>query len=284
MANFISPFTDISFKRIFGQAEHKEILMGFLNSLFEGEMRIVSIDYQDKERLADDNEHRTMIYDIYCTTDKGEHIIVEMQNRQTDNYLQRTLYYGAKAIVDQARKGRDFTYDVKAVYVISFMNFTMSGLPKKLKVDSGISDRETGKPINPFLRLIYIQLPFMNKGEEECDNNFERWIYILKNMENMSEIPAKYKEIMDELTTFECVAEESAMGEYERACYEKELKRVRDNRAILNFERKEGQAEGRAEGRNEEKIDIARRMKEAGMTSNLISDFTGLSKEQVESL
>ena len=31
MARFINPFTDVGFKRIFGQAIHKELLIDFLN-------------------------------------------------------------------------------------------------------------------------------------------------------------------------------------------------------------------------------------------------------------
>ena len=37
MAKYINPFTDIGFKRIFGQELSKPLLLDFLNSLFEGE-------------------------------------------------------------------------------------------------------------------------------------------------------------------------------------------------------------------------------------------------------
>ena len=41
MANYINPFTDIGFKRIFGQEFSKPLLIDFLNNLLIGEKRIV---------------------------------------------------------------------------------------------------------------------------------------------------------------------------------------------------------------------------------------------------
>lgn len=37
MSKFINPFTDIGFKRIFGQEVSKPVLITFLNSLLEGD-------------------------------------------------------------------------------------------------------------------------------------------------------------------------------------------------------------------------------------------------------
>ena len=48
--------------------------------------------------------------------------------------------------------------------------------------------------------------------------------------------------------------------------------------------REEGREEGRAEGREEEKNDIARTMKEMGMSAEMISKATGLSEEDIERL
>ena len=39
-----------------------------------------------------------IIYDLYCLTDTGEYIIVEMQNRFHSSFLDRTLFYMCRAI------------------------------------------------------------------------------------------------------------------------------------------------------------------------------------------
>ena len=53
----------------------------------------------------------------------------------------------------------------------------------KLRTDVILSDRETGELFSDKFREIFIALPLFNKNEEECETNFERWIYILNNME-----------------------------------------------------------------------------------------------------
>ena len=69
MAKFINPFTDVGFKRIFGQEISKPVLLAFLNSLLEGERRIVDIQFLDKEKLRLSDDNRSLIYDILCQTD-----------------------------------------------------------------------------------------------------------------------------------------------------------------------------------------------------------------------
>ena len=81
MGKFINPFSDWGFKLIFGQEITKDLLISFLNDLLKGEHTITDITFKDKEQLPEAKNMRGIIYDIYCTTDQGQHIIVEMQNR-----------------------------------------------------------------------------------------------------------------------------------------------------------------------------------------------------------
>ena len=43
-----NPFTDVGFKRIFGQEINKDLLISFLNALLEGERRVEDIRFLDK--------------------------------------------------------------------------------------------------------------------------------------------------------------------------------------------------------------------------------------------
>ncbi len=126
----------------------------------------------------------------------------------------------------------------------------------------------------------------------ECDNDFERWIYILKNMESLKEIP--YKEVNDLWADFEVVADVGSMTKDEQRIYESSLnsyrvlmsafeKSVEDGRAEgLAEGRAEGLAEGRAEGEKKAKTDVARKMLSAGMDMRTIIGITGLSEEDIE--
>ena len=115
MARFINPFTDMGFKRIFGQEINKDLLIDFLNALLEGEKRVKDIRFLDKELLPEYENDRSLIYDIYCTDENGEQFIVEMQNREHVNFRERTLYYLSQAIARQGEKGTGWQFDLKAV-------------------------------------------------------------------------------------------------------------------------------------------------------------------------
>ena len=103
MARFINPFTDVGFKRIFGQEINKDLLIDFLNGLLEGEKHIVDIRFLDKEVLPAFAQDRGVIYDVYCTNESGEQFIVEMQNRPQVNFRERALYYLSRAVARQGR-------------------------------------------------------------------------------------------------------------------------------------------------------------------------------------
>ena len=87
MGRYINPFTDIGFKIVFGQEASKPLLLNFLNSLLKGAEQIVDITYSDKEQVTYNEEDRTLIYDVLCTTSTGEKIIVEMQNKKQTYFM-----------------------------------------------------------------------------------------------------------------------------------------------------------------------------------------------------
>ena len=68
-------------KRIFGQEFSKPVLLTFLNSLLEGERRIVDLHYFATNKIGLTDSGRSLIYDILCETETGEQIIVEMHNK-----------------------------------------------------------------------------------------------------------------------------------------------------------------------------------------------------------
>ena len=108
MGKFINPFTDVGFKRIFGQEVSKPVLLAFLNALLTGERTITDIKFLDKEKIGLSDGDRSLIYDIYCETEAGEHIIVEMQNKYQPYFKKRSIYYMARSIVEQGERGSEW--------------------------------------------------------------------------------------------------------------------------------------------------------------------------------
>ena len=63
---YISLLTDFGFKRIFGTALNKELLICFLNSLFDGKQVVKDVKYLNNEHLGDVYVARKAIFDVYC--------------------------------------------------------------------------------------------------------------------------------------------------------------------------------------------------------------------------
>ena len=79
-----------------------------------------------------------------------------------------------------------------------FMNFRLGDSPGKLRTDIVLSDRDTHEVFSDKLRFIFIELPAFTKEEEECITDFERWIYVLKNMETLNRLPFKARKAVFE--------------------------------------------------------------------------------------
>ena len=278
MARFINPFTDMGFKRIFGQEINKDLLIDFLNALLKGERRVKDIRFLDKELLPEYENDRSLIYDIYCTDENGEQFIVEIQNREHVNFRERTLYYLSQAIARQGEKGTGWQFDLKAVYGVFFLNFRLSDLPQKLRTDIVLCDRDTHELFTDKMRYIFLELPLFDKEESECETDFERWIYVLKNMETLQRLPFKARNAV--FQKLEQIVDIAALSKEDRMKYDESIKVYRDKLAIMAFERQKGQAEGRAEG----KLEVARNLKQMGLATEAIAQATGLTAETIEAL
>ncbi len=301
MGRFINPFTDYGFKKIFGQEISKDLLIDFLNDLLKGERVITDLTFLNNEQLPEWNDERALIYDIYCTTDTNEKIIVEMQNKSQLYFKERALFYLSNAVVRQGQKGADWRFDIKAVYGVFFMNFLLKD-NVKLRTDVILADRDTGELFTDKMRQIFIALPVFCKEEDECENDFERWIYTLKNMETLKRMPFKARKAVFE--KLEEIADVASLSGEERERYENSVNAYRTYMCVqeasklegreegfaqgreegLAEGREEGLAEGLEKGRAEERISNARLSKQLGVPVDIISKITGLPPEEIAAL
>ncbi|MFW5493011.1 MAG: PD-(D/E)XK nuclease family transposase, partial [Prevotella sp.] len=65
-AKYINPYTDFGFKKLFGTPLNKDLLISFLNSLFNGEQVIRDVKYLNSENVGDIYTERKAIFDVYC--------------------------------------------------------------------------------------------------------------------------------------------------------------------------------------------------------------------------
>ena len=128
----------------------------------------------------------------------------------------------------------------------------------------------------------FLQLPLFKKEANECENQVERWIYLLKNMETLSRLPwAAQSAVFKKL---ESITNVGALSRAERLKYDEALKKYRDTISVLEGARMEGRMEGREEGRTETMMANARKMKSYGLAWDMIAEITGLTIDEVKDL
>ena len=141
---------------------------------------------------------------------------------------------------------------------------------------------------------MYLQLPLFEKGVDECEHDFDRWIYVLKNMDTIKRLPwAAQNSVFQKLAE---IADVSSLTKEERLHYDEALRKYRDTLCVLEGAEQrglkrgreeglaKGLAKGRAEGLAEGRIETARNMKAKGLPVDLIVECSGLSPEEIAKL
>ena len=148
------------------------------------------------------------------------------------------------------------------------------------------------------IREIFIEFPLFDKTEQDCETPLDYWLYNLKHMEQLESLPFKGQKAL--FQRLEELARIVNMNKKERDEYEACLKVYRDQYNTWNYMkeraleegrekgREEGRAEGRIEGISEGfekgKKEVAHKMKQSGMSLEIIAQCTGLSIEEIEQL
>ncbi|RWX49022.1 hypothetical protein VT98_10871 [Candidatus Electrothrix communis] len=276
---YINLFTDYGFKKIFGEEPNKNLLLDFLNELLKEEQgKIRDLTYLKTEQLGDTHIDRKAIFDLYCENERGEKFIVELQKSKQNFFKDRALYYSTFPIREQAERG-DWNFKLKAVYTVAILDFVFDedkDQPKKYRYDVKLSDVETNRVFYDKLTFIYLEMPKFTKKLEELTTRFDKWLYVIRNLNRLERIPDTLREqVFDQL--FDS-AEIARFTPDQVRSYEKSLKYYRDMKNSLDtaFD------EGKEEGMKERDREIVIHAFQQGFDIKMIADLTGLSVEEVE--
>ena len=282
---YISLLTDFGFKRIFGTTPNKDLLINFLNSLFEGFQVIKDVKYLNSEHVGDVYAERKAIFDVYCENERGEKFIVEMQNAYQRYFKDRSLFYSTFPIREQAPKGADWNFKLDHVYTVALLNFDLKEEAfdqDDINHDVGLLDKKTHKVFNDKLSFKYVEIAKFDKTEDELVTLYDKWLYVLKNLSRLDKRPAALKEKIFSKLFGE--AEIAKFTPTELKEYEDSLKAYRDVKNSIDTALEKGREEGREEGKNLKAIQIAKKMLAAGMDIDTVIKMTDLSKSEIEKL
>ena len=296
---------DWAIKRLLRQKANFGVLEGFLTVFLGEEVKIIEIlESESNQQTADDKFNRV---DIKAKNDKGEIIIIEIQNTLELYYLERILYGVAKAITEHISLGERY-YEVKKIYSISILyfdigkgddylyhgqnNFVGVHTNDRLEVTTKEKDALVHKlPAEIFPEYFLVRVNEFNKV---AVTPLEEWVEYLKTgcIRPDTEAPG-LKEAREKLVYYN-------MSKAERQAYDEHLSAIMIQNDVLDGAKLEGRMEGRLEGRMEGRLEgraeglveglaeghmeVARNMKKLGVPIEIIMQSTGLSEKEIENL
>ena len=295
-AKYINPYTDFGFKKLFGTPLNKDLLISFLNSLFDGKEVVRDLTYLNGESLGNGYGDRRAIFDVYCENEQGETFIVEMQKAEQQFFKDRSVFYSTFPIQNQGKKGI-WNFKLKGVYTIGILDFVFPNheYPQdSLRHEVKLVDVDDKHVFYDTLTFLYLEMPKFTKGEEELKTLYDKWLFVLHNLSRLMKRPATLQEHI-----FTRLFEQAEIARYtpeERQDYEDSLKVYRDMKNVLDTAelrgREKGRKEGRREGRKEgieqgtfeERRKNAKAMKALGLPLDTIVKVTGMSADDIDKL
>lgn len=276
-AKYLDPKADLTFKKVFGN--HPDLLISLLNALLplNKEQQIKSIEYLPTELVPVDPLHKDTIVDVRCRDINGRQFVVEMQMAWTDAFKQRVLFNASKAYVSQAEMGYKYE-DLQPVYSLNLVNEIFEKDVKEYIHNYRIvHDKHTNKVIEG-LCFTFIELPKFKPHTMNEKRMTVLWLRFLTEINDKTqEVPAELLENPEISKALEEV-KISAFTDEELRAYDKFWDRVSSEKTLM-----EGRYdEGKLAGGTEKAIEIAKRMKAAGMDADTICEMTGLEKRDIE--
>jgi DNA-directed RNA polymerase subunit H (RpoH/RPB5) len=229
---------DIAFRKIFGNENKTEILISFLNAVLklEGTKQITWVEILNPYQLPRIVGSKSTILDVRAKDKSGNSYIVEL----------------------------------KPIIFIGILNFEYMQSPNYLSRHL-ILDAETQEHKLKDLEFTFIELPKFNKTEQDLQAMVEKWVFFIKNAENLNVIPASVndeglKSAYQEADRHNWTKEE--LEEYEYA-------RMRETDEIAEKMLLEEKAELRKQ------IQMAKTMLADNEPNERIAKYTGLTVEQI---
>ena len=284
---YLDPKADLTFKKIF--AGHPDLLISLLNALLplKKTQQIKSIEYLPTELVPVDPLHKDTIVDVRCKDIEGRQFVVEMQMAWTDAFKQRVLFKASKAYVSQAEMGYKYE-DLQPVYSLNLVNEIFEKDIKECIHNYRIVHDKYTKKVIEGLCFTFIELPKFEPHTKKEKRMTVLWLRFLTEINDKTqEVPAELLENPEISKALEEV-KISAFTDDELRAYDKFWDRVSSEKTLMEGRYdeglKQGMEVGKQAGLEEKALEIAKKMKAAGMDAVTIHEMTGLDMNVIEKM
>ena len=193
---FISPKTDYAFKMILGSNQSEEILISFLNAIiYEGKNKIQSLTILNPYNPPQIQTLKDSYLDVRAVLDDNSQVIIEMQVASVTAFDKRVVYNLAKTYSTQLgpREGYRHLKPVIAVTITDFKMFEKN--PDVVNYFSFLNEKKFVKYTAAEMQLVFVELPKFKKSLEELETLVDKWIYFIKETDNLEIIPENLGEV-----------------------------------------------------------------------------------------
>jgi len=291
MTGKISPRVDLAFKKLFGVEENKDLLISLINSIVSQEDQVADLTLLNPYNTKNFRTDKLSILDIKAQGLDGKRFNIEIQISDEADYDKRALYYWAKLYTEQLKNAQDYSTLSKAIG-IHFLNFTSIPETENYHNIFHVTEKDSGITYFKDLELHTIELnKFSKNGKEGLDEivgkiktMLDVWSTFLTrndllkidNLPQELDNPALKKAIT--------VLDVMNFSDEERNAYDDHLKWLMIEANTVKKAEEKGRAEGIIEGAENKALEMARKMLAKNRPLDEISEFTGLSREQIERL
>ena len=283
MGELLSPKVDFVFKRIFGAEENQDVLISFLNAVFEdaGQPLIVSVEilnpFLDKDALSD----KMSVLDVKARTESGMLVDVEIQLQNQQNMEKRALFYWSKLFQGQLQDGDSYHQLHKAV-TVNVVDFNYLAT-NRYHSTFHLYDDTLGLMLTDLLEIHFIELRKLDAQWVGLERRLVRWMLFLttKTREGLEALAMQEPAAIHKaLTTLEFLSQDKRA----RQLYEERQKGLMTYKANMEGAREEGREQGREVGKHQHALETAQKMLGAGLEVPQVAEFVGLSVDEVEAI
>ena len=297
MPNYIR--FDWAMKRMLRDKANHAVLEGLLTSLIGERFRIERFLESESNRRDEDDKFNRV--DILAENDRGELVIIEIQNSHELAYFHRMLYGVSKAITDYIALGSDYS-KVKKVYSVNIVYFSLGQgndyVYHGKTIFRGLHDKDDVLMLSRRQQEVFFGSTCNPSGKSREAGDIFPEYYVLKvnNFDQVARTPLD--EWIEFLKTGEIDANASAPGlseartclDYdrlpidERRAYVRHMENLSYQSSVLGTSFDDGEQKGIIIGRHEEKREIARNLLALNTPISTIASATGLSEEEIKML
>jgi predicted transposase/invertase (TIGR01784 family) len=276
---YLSPKNDFVFKKIY--AEHKAILADFLSAALERP----ETDFQTLELLNPNLEkdvpvEKLGILDVRVRTNEGILIDIEIQLQSQVSIWERMQFYTSKMYAGQLAEGENYS-KIRQAIAILIADFPLTP-DDDCHHQFTFHDKVHGLDYRNSCEIHFLEI---SKARKAALGRLVCWLFFLsaETEEEFMAVAATNPHTNDAFVVKKLSADERARALAE--AYEKARRDEQDRLegALLEGEQK-GRLEGEQKGRLEVRLETAVQALKKGLTPQLISEITGLSAVEVESL